>query len=314
MWDRAAYTVAHRPPTSLAACAEGVEMCRLFGMHAGTVRVDATFWLEDAPDSLSVQSRMNPDGFGIGTFAPDGRPIVEKEPRPAWEASGFDKAAHEFHGTVFIAHVRKASTGALEERNTHPFLQDGRLFAHNGVVQGLDELDARLSELGVSDLVKGDTDSERMFALITAETRRHDGDIEAGIGDAIGWIGQNLPVFSVNFVLTTPTDLWALRYPASHDLFLLERPAPTDEAGPRPLRSNGTHMSAHSDTLSDQPSILVATERMDGESGWRDIDAGALIHVGTDLSITTTKPFPSDPVHLLTLEDLNATEAQSQRP
>jgi glutamine amidotransferase len=73
-------------------------------------------------------------------------------------------------------------------------------------------------------------------------------------------------------------------------------------------------MSAHSDTLSDQPSVLVATERMDGESGWRDIDAGALIHVGTDLSIKTTRPFPSDPVHLLTLEDLNATEAQSQRP
>ena len=47
-------------------------MCRLFGLTAGTVRVPATFWLLDAPDSVEAQSRRNPDGSGIGFFAPDG--------------------------------------------------------------------------------------------------------------------------------------------------------------------------------------------------------------------------------------------------
>jgi predicted glutamine amidotransferase len=28
--------------------------------------------------------------------------------------------------------------------NTHPFEQDGRLFAHNGVLQGLDQIEAEL--------------------------------------------------------------------------------------------------------------------------------------------------------------------------
>ncbi len=64
-----------------------------------------------------------------------------------------------------------ANTGGLRTENTHPFLQDGRLFAHNGVVTGLDRLRDRLGEeLGgpADELVGGDTDSEMVFALITA--------------------------------------------------------------------------------------------------------------------------------------------------
>jgi len=39
-------------------------MCRLFGLHAGSRPVHATFWLLDAPDSLAQQSRREPDGAG----------------------------------------------------------------------------------------------------------------------------------------------------------------------------------------------------------------------------------------------------------
>lgn len=289
-------------------------MCRLFGMHAGTEPVDATFWLEDAPDSLAAQSRRNPDGFGIGTFAPDGSSIVDKQPRPAWEASGFDRAAHRLHGTVFVAHVRKASTGSLLRRNTHPFLQDGRLFAHNGVVQGLAELDQRLADYGVTDLVGGDTDSERVFALITAEARRHDGDVEAGIREAIGWIGRNLPVFSVNFVLITPSELWALRYPASHELFVLDRRSEAGSAATadRPLRARGSHLSAHSDSLAGQASVLIASEPMDGETAWNAIAPGELVHVGAGPTIERTIAFPDAPAHPLTLAELDPTAASSQ--
>ncbi len=43
-------------------------MCRLFGLSAGQRRVQATFWLLDAPDSLAVQSRREPHGTGLGIF------------------------------------------------------------------------------------------------------------------------------------------------------------------------------------------------------------------------------------------------------
>ena len=116
-------------------------MCRLFGLHAGTQDVPATFWLIDAPDSLQAQSHLNPDGAGVAAFGPDGRPEVSKQPIAAWEDAQFATAAQDLRGTTFVAHVRYASTGAHTMANTHPFEQDGRLFAHNGVIEGLDRLE-----------------------------------------------------------------------------------------------------------------------------------------------------------------------------
>ena len=152
-------------------------MCRLFGLHADRRVVTATFWLLEAPDNLVEQSKRNPDGTGLGVFEADGKPVLYKQPMAAWQDSQFATEAHELTGTTFIAHVRYSSSAALEVRNTHPFLQDDRIFAHNGVVDAPDVVDARLRELGVGDLVQGETDSERIFALITACIRRHDGDV-----------------------------------------------------------------------------------------------------------------------------------------
>ena len=146
---------------------------------AGTDVCTATFWLVDAPDSLSEQSRRNPDGTGLGVFDANGQPQLYKEPIAAWQDADFATEAHRTSGTTFIAHVRYATTGSLDVRNTHPFLQDGRIFAHNGVLEGLDVLDERLREVGTDDLVLGQTDSERVFALITASIRAANGDVSA---------------------------------------------------------------------------------------------------------------------------------------
>jgi predicted glutamine amidotransferase len=109
-------------------------MCRLFGLHADKRVVTATFWLLAAPDNLAEQSKSNPDGTGLGVFEADGKPVLAKQPMAAWQDSQFATEARELTGTTFIAHVRYSSGAALEVRNTHPFLQDDRVFAHNGVV------------------------------------------------------------------------------------------------------------------------------------------------------------------------------------
>jgi len=117
-------------------------VCRLFGLSAAPNRVRATFWLLDASDSLAVQSRQEPDGVGLGVFAPDGTPQVHKRPLAAYQDAEFARETREVQAATFLAHVRFASTGPVELANTHPFLQDGRLFAHNGVVGGLGRLEA----------------------------------------------------------------------------------------------------------------------------------------------------------------------------
>ncbi|MDT0406906.1 class II glutamine amidotransferase, partial [Streptomyces edwardsiae] len=168
----------------------------LFGLHAGRRLVPATFWLLDAPDNLAEQSRRNPDGTGLGVCGADGVAVLHKEPVAAWQDSEFATEAHDVTATTFIAHVRYASTGALDVANTHPFLQDDRIFAHNGVVEGLGALDERIRELGVADLVGGQTDSERVFALITAAVWAHGGDVGAAVVDAIGWLAGNVPIYA----------------------------------------------------------------------------------------------------------------------
>jgi predicted glutamine amidotransferase len=287
-------------------------MCRLFAMTGGREPVHATFWLLAAPDSLSEQSRREPDGTGLGHFDHDGRPVVSKQAIAAYADREFAREARAVTSRTFVAHVRYASTGALAERNTHPFEQDGRLFAHNGVIEGLDRLEAELGN--AMALVHGETDSERFFALITREARRS-GDVGNGIAAAARWVAAHLPLFALNLVLISASELWALRYPDTHDLLVLERDA-GGAGGDRRLQHSSSRgrIRVHSTDLSVQRAVIVATERMDDDPGWRPLAPGELLHVDADLRVTRTRVLDAAPAHPLTLADLGAQAAASQAP
>ncbi len=284
-------------------------MCRLFGLHAGRSLVTATFWLLDAPDNLVAQSKRNPDGTGIGVFEAGGRPVLSKQPMAAWEDSEFACQARELTGTTFIAHVRYASTGKLDVVNTHPFLQDGRLFAHNGVVTGLDVLDARLAEMSVADLVLGQTDSERVFALITGSIRARNGDVEAGLLDALRWLADSVPIYAVNLLLCTATEMWALRYPEPNQLYLLDRRQTT--TCPR-FNMQTARIHAQSPNLDQRRSVVFASEPMDADPGWELMEPGLLVHVDDRLTITRRLVLPDPPECQLRRSDLTATASASQ--
>jgi glutamine amidotransferase len=288
-------------------------MCRLFGMTAGARRVTAAFWLLEAPDSLSLQSRRDPDGTGLGWFDAEDRPHVDKRPIAAYADRAFAEEARERRSPTFIAHIRFASTGGLETRNTHPFEQAGRLFAHNGVIGGLDDLDRRLGDH--RSLVQGDTDSERFFALITKETEAAGGDVSAGIAHAARWISEALPVYALNLVLVTADQLWALRYPDTHELFVLERPG-GGRGGSRALdhASAAGSIRVRSGDMAALPAVVVASERMDEDPGWQAVPPGHLVHVGADLRVRSTAVLTDPPRHRLTLADLDPRAAASQGP
>jgi glutamine amidotransferase len=273
-------------------------MCRLFGLTAGTVRVTATFWLLDAPDSLKIQSRRNADGAGLGYFGPDGAVVLDKQPEPAYSDREFIRAAGQARSSAFVAHVRWATTGGRTARNTHPFGMEGRVMGHNGGIGSLARLDAELGPY--RRLVLGETDSERYFALITKQTDAHGGDVAAGITAAASWIGARLPVSSLNVVVAAPRELWALRYPGAHALHLLERPAGAGPGEPG-LHVRDSTSSVHAPGLADAASVVVASEAMDGESGWRMLEPGELVHVRPDLSVESRIAVPEGPAHLVPL-------------
>lgn len=274
-------------------------------MSAGREPARATFWLLDAPDSLSTQSHREPDGTGLGWFDAQAEPHVSKQVIAAYSDRRFAREAREVSATTFVAHVRFASTGALELRNTHPFEQHGRLFAHNGVIEELPALDAHLG--ADLRLVKGDTDSERLFALITRETAARDGDLGAGIEAACTWVAANLPLYAINFVLASADGVWALRYPLTHPLYVLER-----EPGEPLAHESSLGTRVHSAEGADRPLVVLASERMDADPGWRLLPQGELLHISDTLEVSTRQILDRPPARLLTLEQLSPTAQTSQ--
>jgi glutamine amidotransferase len=292
-------------------------MCRLLGLTAGREPISASFWLLDAPDSLEVQSRRNADGSGIGFFDPPGTPVLDKQPEAAFQDEEFTREAKQARSPVFVAHVRWATAGGRTVQNTHPFAMQGRIMAHNG---GLGDVGRLAEQLGsYRDFVLGETDSERYFALITQQIDAHGGDVGAGIAAAAAWIAARLPVSSLNTVVAAPGELWALRYPGQHALHILERPAgasiPAAAASGRETAGGtaggtaagaGLHVrsatsSVHAPALQELPSVVVASEELDGERGWRMLASGELVHVRPDLTVESAVVLPDPPAHLVPL-------------
>jgi glutamine amidotransferase len=280
-------------------------------MTAGSRPLHATFWLLEAPDSLAQQSRRNPDGYGIATFKENGSVELDKRPAAAYEDEQFALEARELESPTFLAHVRYASTGAVALENTHPFEQRGRVFAHNGYLGDLPALESELGQY--LELVRGETDSERFFALITREIDSHGGDVGAGIVAAVQWISAELPVFSLNCVLATPNELWVLRYPDTHRLMMLERGigGPTGSRHLDAASPAGT-VRVRSGDLGNRAAVIFATEQMDEDPGWRMLEAGALVSVDRDLRVSSAIAIEAPPAHPVRLEDLDPRAARSQ--
>jgi glutamine amidotransferase len=302
-------------------------MCRLLGLNAGRHPVSASFWLIGAPDSLEAQSHRNPDGSGIGLFDSSGAPVVDKQPEPAFADPEFVREAKKARSVTFVAHVRYASTGKPTLANTHPFTMGGRIMAHNGGFSALERLEEQLGRY--RELVYGDTDSERYFALITQQIDAHGGDVGAGITAAATWIGERLPLSSLNTIVVTAGELWALRYPGQHALHVIERPAgvsspplpdtraaagtQTTTGGPpgtgtaaTGLHARSATSSVHVPALDMLPSVVVASEQLDGEHGWRMLAAGELVHVRPGLTVESAVVIPEGPAHLVAMPSGNA--------
>ena len=109
------------------------------------------------------EGKGNPDGWGIALY-PDGKAAqVIKEAIPA-STSGLSKFLSTYdhlRSRIFIAHVRKASKGAVTYSNSHPFARVVRgrdyAYAHNGTIRTFRGLrPGRFKPVGT-------TDSELLF-------------------------------------------------------------------------------------------------------------------------------------------------------
>lgn len=140
-------------------------MCELFALSS---RDPATVTL-----SLEVfakrggQTGPHKDGWGIAYYE-DGGVLLIRDPGQAsaspWVAFVENQAPAS---RTVISHIRRATQGGVELRNTHPFTRElggtSHVFAHNGELKGLDRFydpaRARFHPIG-------DTDSELAFCIL----------------------------------------------------------------------------------------------------------------------------------------------------
>ena len=72
-------------------------------------------------------------------------------------------------------------------------------------------------------------------------------------------------------------------------------------------------MRVHSADLAQAPAVVVASEKMDDDPGWRALEPGELLHVDLQLNTRITTALDQPPAHPLTLQDLDPKAAASQR-
>lgn len=275
-------------------------------------RVSAAFWLLDAPDSIKKQSQRMPDGAGIGWFSLGDEPVKDRSPLSAEASADFATDATHVRSHTFIAHVRYACTGKLTVHNTHPFDMKDRLFAHNGVVKNLEVMEGWMTDME-KVFIEGQTDSEKVFALITAEIDRNGGDTEAGIVSAVSRIGAELPVYALNIILAEPRKIYALRYPETHELWVLE-----PEAGLFGGTSDTTAVTergtlSFGDEEPKVPAFVIASEPLDTNPNWRLLEPYEMAVIDNGVA-RYVKPFKDKAKIVLTLKDLSPQEATSQVP
>jgi glutamine amidotransferase len=99
------------------------------------------------------------DGWGIASFMAGAPRYVGRSERPVHLDPSYDSAVNTFDTletpNILIAHARRGSEGSRSLENTHPFIGEGLVFAHNGTVKKF--------EPNTRHRAKGQTDSERLF-------------------------------------------------------------------------------------------------------------------------------------------------------
>ena len=201
-------------------------MCQLLGMNCNTP-TDIVFSFEGFRRRAGLTD-CHSDGFGIAFF--EGRGVrIFRDNRPASLSPIADCVKqYKIKSLNVIAHIRKATQGAVNIENTHPFIREmwgeNWVFAHNGNLQDL----PNMSESFCQPI--GSTDSEAAFCYMAEflKSRFKKKPTEMQIFQAIQEVSKELAAHGTfNFILSNGE--WMIAH-CSTNLHYLVRKAPVGKA------------------------------------------------------------------------------------
>lgn len=245
-------------------------MCQLLGMNCN-VPTDICFSFSgfQARGGLTDSHK---DGWGIAFF--EGRGVrLFLDPLPSAHSPIADIVRnYPIKSTNVVAHIRKATQGAVGLENTHPFLRElwgyNWIFAHNGNLKGL-EVPATASFQPT-----GKTDSERVFCWMMEELRAKFGSKVPSNQDlfkAVHELTLRAAKFGeFNFLLSNGEALFAH---ASTRLSYIIRKAPFTTAR---LKDQDVTVDFSTVTTTNDRVAIIATQPLTEDEEWTTMEAGTL--------------------------------------
>ncbi|HVS64861.1 MAG TPA: class II glutamine amidotransferase [Thermoanaerobaculia bacterium] len=237
---------------------------------------------------------LNGDGFGLAWYDRDVgiEPGIFRSTTPAWANENLRDLARMVSSRCLFAHVRAASqASSVAELNCHPFRWGRYAFMHNGDVGGFPRVRRTLvSELSDESFaaIRGSTDSEHVFALFLdalseREARQQPDDLARAIERTVGRIleltrrhaaGESS---DLNLAVTDGESIVACRYTDDPEE---EGESLYVHVGQRYECVDGICRMVDPETRGG--AVIVSSERLSDDDGWRPIPRNHLCLIGGD--------------------------------
>jgi predicted glutamine amidotransferase len=168
----------------------------------------------NAPDTTT-----NGDGIGVGWYGRNAQPRLYRSINPAWNDRNLKEIAADVESSMFFAHVRSSTGGAVQQTNCHPFRFGKWLFMHNGEIHGWPQVKRDLVmavDPALYTSIEGTTDSEIMFYL--ALTFGLEKDPPGAVAKMVGMVesigrAQGIPnPMEMTLAISDGARIWFFRY------------------------------------------------------------------------------------------------------
>ncbi len=250
-------------------------MCQLLGMNS---RLPASLTLSFTGFAQrGGGTDHHSDGWGIAFFESDGdqpgkaaRHFVDKESAATSPIAQMLRS-YPIKSHNVVAHVRKATVGAVSLENCHPFVRElwGRywVFAHNGDLKDFAPL------LHGSFRPVGTTDSELAFCWMLQEMNKSHAGVpsEAELTHTLRDLAQRIATHGTfNFLLSNGQALWAH---ASTKLHYVLRQHPFSEVQ---LKDEDLSVDLSQLNCPEDRQAIVVTEPLTSNEAWVAMSSGEL--------------------------------------
>ena len=277
-------------------------MCRLVAYLGHNILLEEV--LVKPSNSIVMQSLharessipTNGDGFGLGWYAPhiDETPALFTSIYPAWNDRNLLNLTAKIQSPAFFAHVRAASAGGVTQYNCHPFVYKKWMLMHNGGIHDFLVVKRHIRHLLEDDIynwIKGETDSEHLFALFLQLAKGRDLNQLCVVADVLEETLQTVDRLlkdyaqegpsHYNICLTDGRRIVATRY--CTDKTITPETLHFSPGSRFVIKNKHHHMLQEN---GQRQCILISSEKLTNtNTEWESVPAHHMILVDTDLSI-----------------------------